>query len=154
MPSQTVWSCKLSFTLWILILTHWNLANKQLIHVQVCLYLKWPLNTQYFHYFSQKCDIFYSVLLFSCISFTATLERGLHFLVLLFSLQKKNSFLYYFFALLYFFSSHLSILMTVFLTVFLSYYVALYYTLYSTLAVFLAWVNYLTLYSIFSSDIK
>ena len=28
MSSQTVWSCKLSFTLWILMLTHWNRFGK------------------------------------------------------------------------------------------------------------------------------
>ena len=40
----------------------------------------------------KKYDIFYS-LLFACISFAATLERGLHFLVLLFSFAEEKIFL-------------------------------------------------------------
>ena len=41
--------------------------------------------------YHKKYDSFYSVLLFSCTSFAATLERGLHFLVLLFSFAEEKS---------------------------------------------------------------
>ena len=43
--------------------------------------------------FLTKYNIFYSVLLFACTFFAATLARGLHFLVLLFSFAEEKLFL-------------------------------------------------------------
>ena len=69
-------------------------------------------------------------------------------------LQKKNSFFYHIFVLLYLYPSYIYSLMVFFLVGFLSAYEVLYGTIYSTLVVFLAWVYYPTLYSAFSSDIE
>ena len=156
MSSQTVWSCKLSFTLWTLMLTHWNRFGKWTASPWLCpLYTCSDTQTHSFVNISHKNMTFSTLSYYlHVLLLLQHLKEDCIFLICCSLLQKKNSFFYHIFASLYYFPSYISSLMAFFLVGFLTAYEVLYDTFYSTLVVFLAWVYYPTLYSVFSSDIE
>ena len=156
MSSQTVWSCKLSFTLWTLMSTHWKRFGEWTTFTWFYpLYICSDIQTHSF------VNIYHKNMTISTLSYylhvillLQHLSEDCIFLFCCSLLQKENSFFYHICAPLYFFPSYISFLMTFFLVGFLSAYEVLYDTFYSTLVAFLARLYFPTLYSAFSLDIE